>query len=70
MKNASNTFHKIASALLCSALIAPAAQADIPDIDSSGWSTDPNDYGMSAAEYINADSRAFFANFMGRSGIN
>ena len=70
MKNASSKFYKTAAALFCSTLIAPAAVADIPDIDSSGWSTDPNDYGMSAAEYINADSRAFFANFMGRSGVN
>ncbi len=60
----------IATALLCGFLTAPAARADIPDIDSSGWSTDPRAHGMSPAEYINAESRAFFANFLGRSGIN
>ena len=36
----------------------------IPDIDSSGWAVDPRRYGMTAREYIQAESRAFFANFL------
>jgi len=44
--------------------------AEIPDIDSSGWKTDPRDYGMSAKEFIQAESRAFFADFIGRAGLN
>ncbi len=60
----------LAAAVLCGLLTIPSAHAEIPDIDSSGWSTDPRSLGMSPAEYINAESRAFFANFLGRSGIN
>lgn len=45
-------------------------QAEIPDIDSSHWKADPVKYGMTAKEYIQAESRAFLANFIGRSGIN
>ena len=46
------------------------ARAELPDIDSSGWAADPVNYGMTAAEYINAEAHAFFANFIGRAGIN
>jgi hypothetical protein len=42
----------------------------IPDIDSSGWAVDPRKHGMTAREYIQAESRAFFADFLGRAGIN
>lgn len=59
-------------ALLTAALlsgVSPVA-ADIPDIDSSGWATDPREFGMSPREYIQAESRAFFADFIGRSGVN
>jgi len=46
------------------------AHAKFPDIDSSDWATDPVDHGMTAAEYINAETHAFFAQFIGRAGIN
>jgi len=42
----------------------------IPDIDSSAWAVDPCQHGMSAREYIQAESRAFFADFLGRAGLN
>lgn len=45
-------------------------QAEIPDIDSSQWKADPVKYGMTAKEFIQAESRAFIANFIGRNGIN
>ncbi len=57
--------------VLATAILAAQALADIPDdIDSSGWDVNPEDYGMTAKEYIQADSRAFFANFLGRSAVN
>jgi len=43
---------------------------DIPDIDSSKWSTDPRKYGMSPREYIRSETHAFFHDFLGRSGLN
>ncbi len=46
------------------------AENSIPPIESSGWAVDPEQYGMSAKEYIQSESRAFFADFIGRSGIN
>jgi hypothetical protein len=46
------------------------AHAKLPDIDNSDWAADPLNYGMTAAEYINAESHAFFAEFIGRAGIN
>jgi hypothetical protein len=52
------------------AVFASQAMAKIPEIDSSGWSTDPTKFGMTAGEYINAESNAFMADFIGRSGIN
>lgn len=52
-------------------LLAFQAQADIPnDIDSSGWSVNPEDYGMTAKQYIQSDTRAFFADFLGRAALN
>ena len=57
------------AALLPIVAISPAA-AEIPDIDSSGWATDPKDYGMKAREYIQAETRAFFADFIERAGLN
>ncbi|MCG6560664.1 DUF1214 domain-containing protein [Ruegeria sp. 1NDH52C] len=48
-------------------LAGPAA-AEIPDIDSSGWSVDPVQYGMTAGEYINAETNAFFLDFLKRAG--
>jgi len=42
----------------------------IDEIDSSSWSTDPADYGMTAKEFIQAESRAFIGNFIDRVGIN
>ncbi|MEY8099742.1 DUF1214 domain-containing protein [Falsihalocynthiibacter sp. S25ZX9] len=52
------------------AAISSAAAAEIPDIDSSKWATNPRDYGMSPAEYINAESNSFFADFLGRASMN
>jgi len=45
-------------------------QAEIPNIDSSKWKADPVKYGMTAKEFIQAESRAFISNFIGRNGIN
>jgi hypothetical protein len=58
--------------ILCAGFImAGQAQAEIPDtIDSSNWAVDPTDFGMTAKDYIQAESRAFFADFLGRSGLN
>ncbi len=42
----------------------------IPDIDSSGWTIDPQPLGMSPRVYIQSESRAFFHDFLGRAGIN
>ncbi|MEW9918466.1 DUF1214 domain-containing protein [Marimonas sp. MJW-29] len=61
---------RILVAVLCGVMSAPAALAEIPEIDSSDWATDPRDYGMTAKEYIQAESRAFFADFIGRVGLN
>lgn len=52
------------------AVLAPRAFAELPEIDSSGWATDPTKFGMTAGEYINAESRAFMADFISRSGMN
>jgi hypothetical protein len=52
------------------AIIPTMAVAEIPDIDSSGWSTDPTALGMTAKQYIQAESRAFMADFIGRTGVN
>jgi hypothetical protein len=46
------------------------ALAEIPEIDSSKWNTDPEKYGMTAKEFIQAESRAFIATFIDRNGIN
>ena len=62
------------SALLAGLILAACQDAPrqpgIPDVDSSDWATDPRDYGMSAPEFIIAESRAFFADFIGRVGLN
>lgn len=58
-----------AIALAMTVAVAPAS-AEIPEVDSSGWATDPTDHGMTAKEYIQAESRAFFAEFIGRAGLN
>ncbi len=58
----------VAAALLVLAAAPLAAQ--MPDIDSSGWAVDPGQLGMSAGDYIQAESRAVFADFRDRSGIN
>lgn len=58
-------------AIACSAaLIASAGYSEIPEIDSSGWSADPAPIGMTPAQYINSESRAFMADFLERAGIN
>ena len=46
------------------------AIAGIPDVDSANWSTDPRAFGMSPREYIQAESRALFADFISRAGVN
>jgi hypothetical protein len=59
------------SILLAVFIMAGTAQAEIPDtIDSSTWAADPVDHGMTAKEYIQAESRAFFANFIDRGALN
>lgn len=40
----------------------------IPEIDSSDWAANPEDYGMTAEEYINAEVHAFFHDIIGRTG--
>jgi hypothetical protein len=42
-------------------------QAEIQEIDSSKWKADPVQYGMTSKEFIQAESRAFIANFVDRS---
>ena len=42
----------------------------IPSIDSSTWAANPEKYGMTAKDYIQGETRAFFANFINRSGLN
>lgn len=61
---------KGSSSFLAVAMIASGASAEIPDLDSSGWAADPTDYGMTPREYIQAESRAFMTDFMGRVGVN
>lgn len=52
-------------------VIATPLFADIPDtIDSTNWAVNPVDSGMTAKEYIQSESRAFLADFLGRSGLN
>ena len=52
-------------------LLSTQAVADIPDgIDSTEWDVNPVEYGMTAKEYIQSDSRAFFSDFVGRAGMN
>ena len=46
------------------------ARAEIPDIDSSGWAVDPMKFGMSARDYIHAETHAFLADFIDRVGLN
>ena len=54
--------------LIAGVVVATSATAEIPQIDSSNWAVDPVKYGMTAAQYINADSNAFFSNFVKRAG--
>jgi len=60
----------LATATAGLALCTSQAFAEIPEIDSSGWSADPTEYGMTAKEYIQAESRAFMADFIDRVGVN
>ena len=55
---------------LSSAVNLSPAHAEIPAIDSSEWAVNPKEHGMSAKEYIQSETRAFFADFIGRSGLN
>ena len=56
------------TAVLALPLLGTPALAEIPDLDSSGWSTDPRDFGMTAKEYIHAEVHAFFHDIVGRTG--
>ena len=51
-------YRTLRAALVGAALAAAPAIAEIPEIDSSGWATAPRAFGMSAKEYIQAESRA------------
>jgi hypothetical protein len=62
--------HAFAVAVLCTCLIPPTAFAEIPDIDSSGWATDPRDHGMSPRKYIQAEMHAAMTDVVGRTGLN
>ena len=42
----------------------------IPAIDSFKWAVDPEKLGMTAKDYIQGETRAFFSNFIKRSGLN
>jgi hypothetical protein len=59
-----------AAALFALALAPSLSVAEITDLDSSGWAADPKAYGMSARQYIQAESRAFMADFIERKGVN
>jgi hypothetical protein len=52
------------------ALSSIIVSADIPKIDSSNWKSDPSKHGMTAKEFIQAESRAFLGDFIDRNGIN
>lgn len=51
-------------------MLSMSLQAELPEIDSSKWKTDPTKYGMTAKEFIHAESRAFISNFSEKSGMN
>lgn len=55
-------------AILITMLSIPVLAA--PPIDSSQWPVDPEDFGMSAEQYIQTESLVFFNNFLQRSGAN
>ncbi|MEM1315928.1 MAG: DUF1254 domain-containing protein, partial [Pseudomonadota bacterium] len=61
---------KTSTPFVALALIASGASAEIPDLDTSGWAADPAAHGMTPREYIQAESRAFMADFMSRAGVN
>lgn len=65
----------ITSAILVSTLTACNTQdstpfSSIPAIDSSSWSVDPNDYGMTPEQFIRAESLHFMSGMSKRNGIN
>lgn len=65
----------IASAILITAVAACSSVADepftnVPAIDSSTWSVNPNDYGMTAEQFIRAESLHFMSGMSKREGIN
>lgn len=64
----SNIFKVIVGIIFISS--STVAAAEIQDIDTSNWAVDPQQYEMSPKEYIQAESRAFLANFIERSGLN
>ena len=65
----------ITSAILLSALAACNSEivepfSSIPAIDSSEWAIDPNDYGMTAEQFIRAESLHFMSGMSKRNGVN
>lgn len=61
---------KLFCSVLALSLTASVVSAEIPDIDTSGWAADPTKHGMTPREYIQSESRAFMADFIGRVGVN
>lgn len=65
----------VASAIIISTITACSPVADkpftkLPAIDSSTWSVNPNDYGMTAEQFIRAESLHFMSGMSKREGIN
>ena len=59
---------KTVLALVFATLSLPAFAT--PPIDSSQWSVNPIDFGMTAEQYIQTESLAFFSNFVKRADVN
>ena len=54
--------------LFLSLVMTGAAKAEMPDtIASSAWAADPVEYGLTKTTFLQADSRAIFADLIGRS---
>jgi hypothetical protein len=66
-------FSRVLSGVFTGLVIVASQSAwagSIDKIDSSNWNTDPVNYGMTAKEFIQAESRAFFGDFIDRVGVN
>ena len=62
------THKSLMASVILAVATAGTASAEIPDIDSSSWAADPQAYGMTAKQYINAEVHAFFNDIIGRTG--